>query len=146
MVLETDGAHWRLGSIETPACETDDQTQKRNEEDELDQQTVAAAATTQRKEKRVKIAQQIRKIDTKMDRQSTSERSWAICRDQGRARNGDGRAQDCPGWPPDAKLGHLGPQVGCLGCHVGRLGRQVGSPRWSRRRSEPAKDPLRTRA
>ena len=75
MVLETDGAHWRLGSIETPACETDDQTQKRNEEDELDEQTVAATATTQRKEKHVKIA---RKIETKTDQKPTSERSWAI--------------------------------------------------------------------
>ena len=129
MVLETDGAHWRLGSIETPACETDDQTQKRNEEDELDEQTVAATATTQRKEKRVKIARKTRKIETKTDRKPTSERSWAIWKDQDRSRDGDDRAQDCPGWPPDAKLGHLGPQVGRLGCHVGRLGRQVGSPR-----------------
>ena len=54
-MLETDGARWRLGGIETPACETDDQTQKRNEEDELDEQTVAATAITQRKEKRVQI-------------------------------------------------------------------------------------------
>ena len=129
MVLETDGAHWRLGSIETPACEADDQTQKRNEEDELDEQTVAATATTQRKEKRVKIARKTRKIETKTDRKPTSERSWAIRKDQGRSMDGDDRAQDCPGWPPDAKLGHLGPQVGRLGCHVGRLGRQVGSPR-----------------
>ena len=80
MVLETDGAHWRLGSIETPACETDDPTQKRKDEDELDEQTVAATATTQRKEKRVKIARKTRQIETKTDRKPTSERSWAIWR------------------------------------------------------------------
>ena len=48
-MLETDGAHWSLGSIETPACETDDQTQKRTEEDELDERTVVATATTKAK-------------------------------------------------------------------------------------------------
>ena len=128
-MLETDGAHWRLGSIEAPASETDDQTQNRSEEDELDEQTVAAIATTQRKEKRVKIARKTRKIEIKTDRKSTSERSGAIWKHQGRSRDCDGRSQERPGWPPDAKLGHLGPQVGRLGCHVGRLGRQVGSPR-----------------
>ena len=107
------------------------QTIKRKKETKKTNSTnkVAATATTQRKEKRVKIARKSDQIETKTDRKPTSERSWAIWEDQGRSRDGDDRAQDRPGWPPDAKSGHLGPQVGCLGWHVGRLGRQVGRPR-----------------
>ena len=45
-------------------------------------------------EQRPQIGRKPGKIDPETDRKSTSERSWAIWGDQGRLRDGDGRAQD----------------------------------------------------